>query len=131
MSTAVLRNEPLLPATYNCCALIECAKKYINENYSRDVSRAEVASFVHITPNYLSKLFGREVGMSLREYINKCRIDEACYKLSSTEEPISRIAIDVGFENISYFSTVFRKYCGISPMEWRSAAVKEISANDV
>ncbi len=104
-----------------CGELVQHAISFIEQNYRRDISRAEVAGYVHITPNYLSKLFCREVGMSLREYINICRIHEAWKQLAETDEPISRIALDVGFENISYFSTVFRRHCGVSPVEWRSA----------
>lgn len=72
-----------------------------------------------ITPNYLSKRFRIEIGMSLREYINQLRIEEAKRLLLSTNLSVSDIAVEVGYDNISYFSTVFRKLCGVSPVDWR------------
>lgn len=59
--------------------------------------------------------------MSLREYVNKLRIDEAKRLLLSTGKTVSEIAGEVGFDNISYFSTVFRKQCGMSPLDWKAA----------
>jgi two-component system response regulator YesN len=56
--------------------------------------------------------------MSLREYINELRIEEAKRLLISTNSTISEVASEVGYDNISYFSTVFRKTCGMSPIEW-------------
>ena len=58
--------------------------------------------------------------MNMREYINQLRINESKRRLLSTNFSIGRIANDVGFENISYFSTVFRKQCGMSPADWRN-----------
>ncbi len=72
-----------------------------------------------ITPNYLSKQFRSKKGMNLREYINKIRIDEAKRLLLSTNLPVSEIAGMTGYDNISYFSTVFRKHVGMSPVDWR------------
>ena len=54
------------------------------------------------------------------EVINQLRIREAKRLLLSTDFSISKIASDIGFDNISYFSTVFRKQCGVSPADWRN-----------
>ena len=60
--------------------------------------------------------------MNLREYINKIRIDEAKRLLLTTNLAVSEVAGMVGYDNISYFSTVFRKHTGMSPVDWRTAA---------
>ena len=85
-------------------SLIGTVRKYIDKHYSSNIGRDEIAAAVCIAPSYLSKQFREETGQSLREYINSNLTD---------------IALQVGFENIPYFSTVFKKYCGVSPSEWK------------
>lgn len=97
-------------------------KKYIHENYREDINRDDIAASVFLTPNYLSKVFRKETGLTLREYINDCRISEAKKLLATTSQSISDIAFDLGFENVSYFSTVFKKECGLGPLAWRNKA---------
>ena len=98
-------------------------KSYIKEHFRENIDRNDMAAVAYITPNYLSKRFRSETGMSLREYINQLRIDEAKRLLLSTNMTISAVACEVGFENISYFSTVFRKLCDMSPVDWRNQKV--------
>ena len=100
--------------------IIGMVKKYIADHYRENIDRDSLASIAYITPNYLSKLFRMQTGTSLREYINNLRIQEAKRLLLTTNASITDIALDMGFENISYFSTVFRKFCGCSPIEWRN-----------
>lgn len=95
-------------------------KRYISVHYRENIDRDSVAAIAFVTPNYLSKRFRSEVGMNMREYINQLRVREAKRLLVSTNFSISKIASDIGFDNISYFSTVFRKQCGVSPAEWRN-----------
>ena len=92
---------------------------YIQANYRENIDRDDVAAVAYITPNYLSKQFRSKMGMNLREYINQIRVEEAKRLLLSTNLPVSEVAGTVGYENISYFSTVFRKYTGMSPVDWR------------
>jgi len=105
--------------------VIVSAKQYIAEHFREDIDRNDVASVIFITPNYLSKKFRDETGMNLREYINQLRIDEAKRLLLSTNMTISEISNEIGYDNSSYFSTVFRKICGVSPVQWREAAKVE------
>lgn len=100
--------------------IITSIKQYIREHFRENINREEMAAFVFITPNYLSKLFRSETGMTLREYVNQCRIREAKRLLANTELTISEIALETGFENMSYFSTVFKKACGVGPLAWRN-----------
>lgn len=98
--------------------IIGSVKQYIHSHFKEDLDRNALADVVHITPNYLSKRFRAETGMSLREYINQLRVEEAKRLLISTGSTISEVASAVGYDNISYFSTVFKKLCGMSPIEW-------------
>ncbi len=99
--------------------IIARADAYIREHFRENINREDVAAVACITPNYLSKQFRNRKGMNLREYINKIRIDEAKRLLLSTNLPVSEIAGMAGYDNISYFSTVFRKHVGMSPVDWR------------
>ena len=100
--------------------IIAGVKSYIHEYFREDINRDTIAAMAYITPNYLSKRFRTEMGMNLREYINQLRIEEAKRLLLSTNDAVSEIASKVGYANISYFSTVFRKLCGMSPIDWRN-----------
>lgn len=102
--------------------VIANAKQYLAEHFREDIDRDDVAAVCFISPNYLSKKFRDETGMNLREYINQLRINEAKRLLLSTNMTISEIAGELGYDNSSYFSTVFKKMCGISPVKWREAA---------
>ena len=101
--------------------IIARAKRYIDENFKDDIDRNDVAAATFVTPNYLSKLFKNTMNMNLREYINQLRVEESKRLLLSTGLSVSEIATQVGYWNISYFSTVFHKLVGVSPFEWRSA----------
>lgn len=98
------------------------AERYIRTHFMDNITREDVAAVACITPNYLSKQFHSKKGMNLREYINTIRIEEAKRLLLTTSHSVSDVAGMVGYDNISYFSTVFRKYAGMSPVDWRSAA---------
>ena len=99
-------------------------KDYIRHHYREDINRDDVANIAYVTPNYLSKLFTQKIGMNMREYINLLRVNEAKRLLLTTDDNISDIASNLGYNNISYFSTVFRKICGMSPAEWRAGNEK-------
>jgi len=94
---------------------------YIREHFRENIDRDDVAAVAFITPNYLSKQFRSKMGMNLREYINQIRVEEAKRLLLSTNLPVSEVAGMAGYENISYFSTVFRKRTGMSPVDWRNS----------
>lgn len=100
--------------------VINKVKRYIASHFRENIDRDSISSIAYVTPNYLSKRFRSEVGMNMREYINQLRIGEAKRLLLSTNAYISKIATTVGFDSISYFSTVFRKQCGMSPEEWKN-----------
>jgi len=101
--------------------IINRVEAYIREHFRENINRDDVAAIAYITPNYLSKQFRSKKGMNLREYINQIRIDEAKRLLLTTNLSVSEVAGLSGYENISYFSTVFRKQTGMSPVDWRNS----------
>lgn len=107
--------------------IISRVEAYIRDHFRENINREDVAAIAYITPNYLSKQFRIKKGMNLREFINQIRIEEAKRLLLTTNLSVSEVAGLSGYENISYFSTVFRKYTGMSPIDWRNL---EISGGD-
>lgn len=101
-------------------SLIYKINEYIHLHYAEDIDRNEVAKNFYLTPEYLAKLYKKETGVSIKNYINDYRIEIAKDRLKNTSLTISEVAESVGFFNFSYFSTIFKKNVGISPQEFRS-----------
>ena len=100
-------------------SIIDKAKQFIYEHYREDISRNDVAASVFLTPEYLAKLFKAETGIVIKDFIHQCRIERAKELLRTSDTSISMIASQVGFDNFSYFSTVFKKLTGVSPQLFR------------
>ena len=113
--------DEALQRAANADDIIARVTAYIQAHFRENIDRDDVAAVAYITPNYLSKQFRNKMGMNLREYINQIRVDEAKRLLLSTNLPVSEVAGLAGYENISYFSTVFRKRTGMSPVDWRNS----------
>ncbi|OKP95213.1 helix-turn-helix domain-containing protein [Paenibacillus sp. P46E] len=100
--------------------VVERAKRFIQENYRQDLSREDVAASVYLTADYLAKVFKNETGQTVKEYLNDFRIRTAKQMLIESTASIGEIAMDAGFDTISYFSTVFKKLTGETPIAYRS-----------
>ena len=100
-------------------SVVEKAKRFIQLNYSENITNQDVADHVFLTPGYLAKIFKAETGQYISNYINECRIRAAKELLLKSDSSISDIALQSGFDNISYFSTVFKKITGDTPYEFR------------
>ncbi len=95
------------------------AMDYIRAHYS-NISLADVAGVVGLSPAYFSSLFKKETGLSFTNYVNRIRISES-KRLLRQEGSIADIALMVGYSDQSYFSNVFRKCEGVTPKSWRDA----------
>ena len=88
---------------------------------------------IHLSADYLNKLFKREVGHSPHEYLVGIRMRKACSLLSSQtlgRLNIKEISDQCGFTDPLYFSRMFRKRLGLSPSRYRLLAQKQASAQD-
>lgn len=90
-------------------SLIEQVQFYIFDHISQEISRDEIAAYVNLSPKYLSTIFKRETSCTLSDYIRNERIAFAKRLLKQTNLPISMISENVGYDSLSYFSTVFRQ----------------------
>lgn len=93
--------------------------KAINKNFKVSRQVKFYADLVHVSPNHLNKVVKQETGKSASEVINELCILEAKVLLTQTSLEINEIALELGFEDISYFSRFFKKHCQISPSNYR------------
>jgi YesN/AraC family two-component response regulator len=111
-----------LPA--HTSALVKQAIVYLHQNYTRPVSRWEIAEAVGISEDYLSRVFTRELNISPWDYLNRYRVIQSEHLLLTTTETVGTIGRQVGFKDQAYFSRVFHKVTGMSPQEFRDSSLK-------
>lgn len=104
----------------NAPGFITRAKKYIHERIGEDISLKEVASKINTSSYYLCKQFKKATGLSYTEYVSKIRIQKAKKLLLEPEIRVSEVAFQVGFQSLTHFNRVFKKFTGHSPTEYRS-----------
>lgn len=93
--------------------------RYIEEHYRHNLSLESIAEQFNYSPGHLSMRFKGETGFSLIEYLIRFRLQHAEELLQCTEAPLRDIAKEVGYSDVYYFSRVFRKYNGQSPIRFR------------
>ena len=98
---------------------------YINMEPDADLSLKALAVRLGLNPNYLSTLFTKELGVSLTEYINRCRVEHAKHLLLSTELPIKKIAQLCGFTDIHYFTRMFKRFTSLTPKNYREQGISD------
>jgi len=98
---------------------IDIVKKYIVDNISVNIQRDELAKRVYLNPDYLSKLFRKQEGITIGEYILNKRMMLAQQLLIYTELAVADIGQKVGMADASYFIKTFKKYTGFTPQHYR------------
>lgn len=100
--------------------LIEEAKDYIADNYSRDISLDEISGKVDVSPYYFTRLFKEETGETFLEYLTSFRIDKAKELMKDPDISVKDICSQVGYADPNYFSRIFKKTVGKTPTEYRA-----------
>lgn len=100
-------------------SVIETAKKYIKNNYSRDISLEDVSRVVNISPYYFSKIFKEDTGENFIEYLTNIRIEKAKELLETTDYSMKEICAEIGYSDPNYFSRSFKKNVGVTPTEYK------------
>lgn len=95
------------------------AKMFIDTNVHSRIYLSDVAEAVHVSSGYLSSVFTKQCGMSVVEYINKMKTEEAMRLIRKRPCKIIELAQTLGYENSYYFSKVFRKYAHMSPTDYQ------------
>lgn len=101
---------------------VETVIQYIHCNMEKDIRRSELAQMVNLNEDYLSRLFKKEKGISLKEYILLEKMRTAQNLLRNTTFSVGMIGAKVGFDNFSHFSQMYKKVMGRTPVEEREEA---------
>ncbi len=98
---------------------IRRAINHIREHYGENISLDMLAEQLEITPEYLSALFNKEVGINFSTFLKQFRISQAKRLLKGTDQKIYEIAYQVGYNDPKYFNRVFKEEIGVSPRDYR------------
>ncbi len=121
--SAILRNlseqdnadEVLADNSESLTKKINDAVLYINEHFGEDLTVASMAERLFMSYSYFSRNFKRVTGRCFKDFLNITRINHAEMKLRSTAKSVTQIAMECGYNNIAYFSAMYKKLKGISP----------------
>lgn len=94
-------------------------KRYIEEHLGDEIGNDDIAAHVFLNPIYLNRVFRKETGHTLAEYVQYRRMELAQELLKTTDMPVGSIGSRIGYANFSHFSRVFRKSVGCSPVDFR------------
>ena len=97
---------------------------YLSDNIGVPFSSENIEKRFYLSYKYMSHLFKKEKGVTMQQYHNSVRMDEACRLLCSTLMSIGEIADKLGFSDVLYFSRCFRNYTGKSPSAYRKDSAR-------
>lgn len=92
---------------------------HLRNHYTEPLSLNELSRYLNYSPQYISSLFHKDTGMSLQEFLQRLRVEEAC-RLIEQGQQLFQVAQKVGYADAKHFSRVFRRIKGISPRTFRS-----------
>ncbi|OXL83265.1 hypothetical protein BCV73_09365 [Paenibacillus sp. SSG-1] len=120
---AAQRLIPALSEKESHPSVIQRVQGYIAEHLHEPITREQLACCVHLNPAYLSRLFKRETGESITDYILRERMEAAKEMIRESSMPISDVAKSLGYYNFSHFSKMFKKVHHASPQQVRRKSV--------
>lgn len=105
---------------------IDKAKDYILSHLAQNISVRDVADYVHLSPEYFTKLFKKETGQNIKNYMLQTKVDVAKELLENPNISVSLIALELGYSNFSHFTQMFKKYEDITPTDYRKRHQKNM-----
>lgn len=108
----------------NNLTLIDRICRYLSDNIGVPFSSENIEKRFYLSYKYMAHLFKKEKGVTMQQYHNSVRMDEACRLLCSTLMSIGEIADKLGFSDVLYFSRCFRNYTGKSPSAYRKDSAR-------
>lgn len=94
-------------------------KKYITENFHKDISMDDAAKETNLSYHYFSKFFKDSMGKSFVEYLTELRVDKSRELLLETDDSIKEICYKIGYSDPNYYCKIFKKVTGMTPTEFR------------
>ena len=114
-------NRKMLTAGRGESETVTNAKRFVNTRLAERVSLRETAHHVHLSRNYFCKVFKKATGMTFTEYVARVRVEKAKDLLGNLHLRITEVADRAGFNSISQFNRVFRRYTRSSPTAYRAS----------
>lgn len=102
---------------------IKTVLNYIRKNYSSHLTLSELSDVVNMSPEHFCRIFHTITGKSPIDYLNYYRIECACELLSSSYKSITEVAYSCGFNDLSYFNRIFRKYKNMTPGSYQKTCL--------
>lgn len=93
--------------------------EYIDQHYTEDISLDDIAFNMHMHPGYVSSLLKKYTNATYMDHLTKARIEKAKYLLAETDEKVTVIGRNVGYNYSQYFHKIFKSVTGITPIEYR------------
>ncbi len=98
---------------------IDVTLNYVREHYRENISLDDVLKITSYSKSHFIRLFKKNVGMNLTDYINKYRIEKSCLDLIYTSKNVTEIATENGFNTVQYFSKTFKSYMKCTPKQYQ------------
>ena len=120
MFGVLIKNYEVFPYQNNKNEYVQLAMEYIQENYTKDISRQDIAEHLKINDQYLSRIFKSLTGKTITTYITECRIEQAKNLLQQGDINLKYLYSAVGFNDYNYFFVVFKKQVGMTPIQYKN-----------
>jgi two-component system response regulator YesN len=99
---------------------IRPAINYIDANYNKPITLADVAKASHLSVSRLAHIFKEQMGITIIDYLTSVRIERAKQLLLATDQNCTEICFEVGYNNQSYFTRTFKGFVGMTPRQFRT-----------
>lgn len=103
---------------------------FIDENINRKISMDELSNHCYFNKDYIMRLFKKEIHTTISDYINKKRIFQSLPDLQLTINSILSIGLKHGFTSLEYYSEIFHKIMGVSPISYRKFSTRSIDISE-
>ena len=107
------------PAKAYSDSIINEVISFVNKHYHKPLTLQTFCDQTHYNLSYISRRFKQETGMTFREYVQKIRIEKACELLAGSDMTVSEIARAVGYDDIQFFHSVFKRLLHMTPKEYK------------
>lgn len=103
--------------------IIKESLDYVHKNYYKQITIDDICDKFKINKCYFCYIFKKETGQTFINYLNNYKIEKSKNLLENTNMTLLDISLEVGFNNQSYYSTIFKKYTNMTPLEYRETAL--------
>lgn len=97
--------------------------RFVDEGFYKQISLQQFCTRKHYNLSYISRKFKEETGMTFRNYVQKVRIEKSCDLLAGSDMAVNEISRAVGYEDIQFFNSIFKKMLHMTPTEYRKRSV--------